>query len=406
MLKTQVYTNKKMNVAKRVIKKKKSNKKKNGLNTMSPFRTVDEITRQLASSSISPAKQVKPYVACRLNPFMSGKATSGIPDGKNSQYVVVDAYSVDTLTQLPSTFVLQTVSAMPSMLWMNSVTGPFVVNGTVYNAASALTPTATSLTTSWAQLAIIPNFNGLLSAGNGSGSEDPWNASSARFVTIGYRIIYTGPVNTCSGSISVVPNKVSIKESSGTTTTNVLATGTNTSLVIPQANTTVASYLNTGVGYANVDFDCSSAIITKNSLTVRPEQGLVIIPRPGKGSFDKKPLFTNRPQFLVGNFTTQAAPNTLASLLRQGTVNVIPSGCVVFVENDFENFMIQFNGINSDASYRIETVVCIEVNPQVTSILNQVAIKASPNDQAALSQADLLTTQNPSANPYSGRQPR
>lgn len=314
---------------------------------------------------------MSPYVSARVNPFSA--SAHALPDGQNQNFICVDYHVANSLTSLPSQFVIQTIPSLPAMAAIASTAGAITVDGVVQAVSSAYTPSEITASTTWCPLAILPplaNFYGAL----GGITPDPFNATKARFVVCGYKIIYTGPVSTCAGSITVTPNNLSMQPAS-ITTTSVAAAGTNIAVQnIGNDGVTVRNYATQNATIHNVELQSNAAALTKESKTFRPEETVLVLPRYLASINNPTDMFSGSYP-IVGNVGSLNGPLNLVNFFRSANVN--PNG-VIWYDDNWEAFQIVFNGINADASYRIETVVCLEMTLQQNSVYAPLAKEKSP----------------------------
>lgn len=332
-------------------------------------RTPGTIIRTL-NSPRRPQGNVSHYALCRSNPF-AGHGGSSIPDGKNTNFVVTDTFTVNTFTPTTAgqTIVIQTLNCLPSLAMIASTAG-LVVDSTAVAASSALQPTASTASTTWYPIGIPGPYVGTGAAG--ALFADPYNSTTARVISVGYRLLYIGPATTCAGSITITPNPVAW----GTTSTS--ADG-GFGLVPPTIAGAAGTQLHTGAVALDVDMTINPVVMTRASLTVRPEQGLYVVPKHKSTEFKLQPTY-NMPYAPIANANTSLLGNLNTLFRPSGGVN--PG--VVFFDNDWMTYQIVITGLNSDASFRLETVLCMEYNPAVSSPFYPLSIKQSPDSAAQL----------------------
>lgn len=314
-----------------------------------------------------------PYVVCRTNPF-HGHGGSAIPDGKNSNFVVTDTFSVNNFTPSAAgqTIIIQTLNALPALAMIGS-TQNFTIDGTLVTALSSLQPSSAS-NTSYYPCCIPPPLVG--QALLGAGFNDPYNSTTARMISCGYRLIYTGPATTCAGSITVTPNPI------GWGQLATQASGGFT-ISIPTIAGVAGANLAAGAQLIDCDITINTTSITRASKTFRPEQGVYVVPTHRSSDFKMNPTLVCSVA-PVANLTTATGAATVSSMFRPaGGVN--PG--IVWFDNDWTTYSIVIQGMNSDASFRLESVVCMEYNPAITSAFYPLSIKASPTSQKQIEDA-------------------
>lgn len=350
----------------------------------SATRTPSSIISNI-SKSFTAVKTVisDPYINARLDPFTH--AAGAIPDGQNQNYICLDLHSADTLTNLPNSFVIQTMPCLPSMGLVGSTAGSMTVNGVVHAALTQYRPNASNTTTTnWAQICIPNVLNGYYT-GLGVQKNDPWNATKARVGVMGYRIIYTGPVSTCAGSITVTPNQVGFTSFGIVSSTTSSATTWTVTSTLP-AGTAGTDTVALNTPLIAIEMDINPTNLTKESKTYRPEESILILPRYLAKSNLPKDIYQGTYP-LIANANGATANVTYFNL---GSKTPASSGGVVWIDDDWESYQIAFNGINSDASYRIETVMCFEANLQQNSAFTAVAKEKAPHNNTVMYVSEMM----------------
>lgn len=357
------------------VPKRKQNKPPKNGSLKNTIRTPGSIIATF-SSQRSVSRPLSHYVKCRSDPFR-GSGAAAIPDGSNSNFMVVDAFMVDTITAPGSSFVFQTIPTLPALGMIASLS-TLVVNGNSVGPVADLQPGSTP-NHQWYPMCIPTPY--AISTLPGIVINDPYSAVTARMISVGYRIIYTGPATTCSGSITVTPNSMGL-ELVGTTTTNAT---TGVTLSTTKADNSLGSAIAGGTPVLNAEISINSSALTRASVTVRPEQGLYLLPTHRSTNHKVQPTVITPYAVLAGSSPTSTGASR--HLLKQS--NGIDFG-VIWYDTDWSGFQVAFNGINSDASYRIESVLCMEYNPSVSSTFYPLTMKSSP----PLSTPQLTQAQN------------
>jgi len=284
---------------------------------------------------------------------------------------------------------MQTLPTLPSLAAVASTSGNITVDGVAFGSSSAYQPLWLTNSTSWTPISTHPSlqiYNAL-----GAITADPWNATKARLVNVGYRIIYTGPVSTCAGSITVTPNSIGLSQAT-MVNTNAAAVGQQLACVQTTAaggSTTTYCYAQTPV--VTMDWQANASALNKKSFTLRPEEGVIIVPRYMAESMLPQDIFLSAYP-AAANFGSAPLPNTIQNTLRttSGT-----AGGIIWYDDNWEGYQILFNGINSDASFRIETVACIELSLSQNSAFAPLAKEVSDRDPAVLAIAKELNSKLP-----------
>lgn len=336
-------------------------------------RTLGSVVNALGSKS-PPQDYGSHYLSCRLSPFNAG-GRAAIPDGSNSNFIVVDAFSVNSISASTAgqSFIIQTTPTLPSLAMISSLNN-ITVDGVVISASTGYQPGG-SLGTSWTPICIPSSFS-LASCIPGTLYADPWNSTAMRFVTFGFRILYTGPVTTCAGSIVVTPNNIAYVES-----TSVVAAGLNVS--VGNASAVSVGNLPSNTPILSTDFNANLSAMTRASRSFRPEQGIELLSRHAGTTYELVPLMTTPGAPILAG-TGVAPSTTVPCILRQTGIGGQLNGGIIAYDNAWSGFQIAFNNVNADASFRVEAVVCLEVNPSITSAFYPLTQKSSPMQKGAL----------------------
>lgn len=328
------------------------------------------------------------FLNCRLNPFGSmGKAA--LPDGSNANFVVTDSFAYDVITFSGTggakTFILQTTPTLPHMALVGSTSDGFVVNGVPTGSLSSYAVGAVP-GQSWTPICIPAIFN--TSCVPGSTYADPWTASTMRFTNMAFRIVYTGPVTTCAGSITVTPNNMAYTDANATTQEGLRVFPAN------QAGTAQANAYPRGTPMLATDISVNEGAFTRASRTFRPEQGVTLICRHTGSSYDNVTI-GRTPYVAIATPQSTGGTTDITAAVRQITRNGIEFCGIACYDNNWGGFQVTFNNINPDASFRIESMVCMEVCPMVTSPYYPMTQQSSPKaDPKALDAANEHLNKN------------
>lgn len=344
-------------------------------------RTTSTIINALARKPAN-APHAHSYISCRLDPFR-GDGRTAIPDGSNSNYVVTDSFASDriSVSTAGASFTIQTSTTLPALALVNSLDA-ITVNGVSISASAALLPSATA-NRQWVPICVPSAFQAI-DVKPGQGVTDPFQCSGWRIVTIGFRIVYTGPVNTCAGSITVTPNNVTYSPQNMTTAAGVVLKAWG------PAGTDLGAYSNNTPLLA-ADVSNSSTAMTRASRTFRPEQPITLLSRHSGTTYRVTPTAAT-PYGVIANSPVSTSPSAdFYNYGRQLAGN--SANGVLSYDNDWSGFQICFNNLNADASFRIESVVCLEVNPGVTSPFYPLTSRTSPSDKTAIEAAERAVAQ-------------
>jgi len=371
-----------------------------------PNRTIMSISKDLQKPFKTSMPKLPPYVHCRIDPFGSD-GTSSIPDGANTSFITSDTRMFDniSLTQPSLTgtysFAIQTLPTLPASALITGTSGALTVNGVaITDATFQTTLNGPNSTYYQAPLSVLPPYLGTASAtGNylpGSANNDPYNSNTARLVAAGYRLIYTGPTLTCQGIITVTPSDVGIADGPDTfAATNPLGIRDTAGTIVAIAQSTPQLVLDSGN---------NPKAMTRDTVTLRPEQGLTFIPRH-KGSNYKVQPTTDLAKAILANAgaiggtggNNMFGRNNLAAA---STYN----GGVIWYDNDWTGCKICVQDVNFDATFRWETIWCMEYNPAPGGVLSTLTKEATKSAPSEIIQAEKILAQMPIAQPLSGRQ--
>lgn len=362
----------------KVQKRKPRQRMRKRLNN-NKVRTLGTVVHSLAAKSPT-LKYSNPYVHCRRSPF-TGRGGAAIPDGGNSNFVVNDTFAIDTISvsTAGASFIIQTTPTLPSLAMVASL-GPLTVNGTSITANGQWQPASDALGKQWTPIAIPSSFIGAYTPG--TNTLDPWNSTSWRFIAIGYRIIYTGPVVTCAGSIVVTPNNVSYAPGTMSTAAGAVLRATS------NTNTDLGAYL-ASTPLLQMDITSNPVAFNRASRTFRPEEQIMLLAQHSGTNFDSKPTPGVSYGVVSSNSVASNVPISAYNILRQ-----VGNNGVIVWDNAWSGYQIAFSGLNADASFRFETVVCFEVNPSISSPFYAMTIKESPRDPLAVEHGNKASGEN------------
>jgi hypothetical protein len=343
-------------------------------------------------------KKLSDYVMCRMNPFR-GSGKGSIPDAGNFNFVVVDEMTYDNIsfnTGFTGELIIQTMPTLPCSAFI-TLTSPdqngLVVNGVSVKASQSVTPPTYAST--YYPLSILNPYKyspGIAPGSYGGFAVNPYGANAARLVACGYKLTYTGPVNTCAGSITVTSNDTSMTYYSLVASDD--PDSQNLVVLNPQM-TTVLTPTN-GTQMYSLNYNSNLTALNRESRTVRPEEGLLFIPKHKSKDFKIQPI-SEMAYGVVANITTGSNNhiNVLSTDNLAGNFNY--RGGITWFDNDWSGAQIRFSGINPDASFRWETIWCMEYNPAVGTVMQTVAIKSSPDRPGDINTAQIMTSNAPLA---------
>jgi len=349
-------------------------------------RTLDDIMKTLSYGMTTMAIGNKNhYMACRLS-AMAPQNPPEIPDGMGGKRILTCLYKQDVLSingASGATISIQLLPWLPAPLAIQTTTGTPLMNGTnlsIYGSRPG--GAAISLMGTTGAWVTAPGFP----------TVSPYGASAVRFVSIGMRIRYTGQASTCAGLLqcyrqtTTLGNPVTVTTSSSTNT----APTTGVFMDLTNINGTVLNYVEVGTTVMQVEgLTGPNSTPSCGVTTFRPEQGIVVRLNH-KGAFHEVPWLQNYAgvaQALTNNYATGDLNNMFVTFSNDGSTT--QSGLCAW-DNDWDSSVVRIVSPNSDASYLIETCVCLEVYPTATSQFFPLARDAGPKNPAMIATTEKI----------------
>jgi hypothetical protein len=375
------------------------------------YRTADSIQRSLASAARQMTTKESDYVHCRMNPF-EGSGRTAIPDGGNNGFIVSDVTMYDTFT-VPAgiTTTIQTLPTMPCSAMITPSSGTINVNGTVFTPYAA--GAATGQANNWAPLSIMPVWQapnavttGVTQLTPSQTPVDPYSATTSRLVAQGFRLVYTGEAQLCSGFITVTPNDIAIQEFQTTSGANPPPYGT-CNLVVVDPNQATYYVAPQGTTVLNMDFSVNPTAMTRDSVSFRPEEGVLFIPKHKAKDFKNKPVVDCAYGIAMNaDYATIGTMNVISNALMANGTTTTPSsfgGGIVWYDNDWSGAQITISGCQTNTPFRWETVWCFESNPSNGSVMSNLTRKTEPDQPKQIERAANIQTAQPVAIPANGK---
>jgi len=330
-------------------------------------RDTHTITTQLQKSFKKMVVKSNPYLDSRLCCSYIVSPPS-IPDGKSGRHVCYCAYGLSRIAQTnPSggTFsfhvqlqpwfpILAAVTQTTTGLQIDSSSYPNIYGTPGYPVAGLCSPAIYGSAVGGQFSQIAP--------GSQQGYADPFAASSGRIVSATYRIMYTGPVQTCAGCIRTFDNHIQLQAGP-----DITYYGTATSST---GGTSMSLFNNTGSVVGSVSLD--TPILTPDgsiapapvagSVTLRPEQGAVIRLSHKTNDFKSQSFLSPLYGITCSQTAVPAQYNAYSSLfyVTGNATNTIGGGIALF-DNDWQGVHVLFDNVNTDATFQIEACVCMEL---------------------------------------------
>jgi len=337
---------------------------------------------------------VDSYVQCRVNPGM-GMKSQGIPDGSNTNYVVVDHFTIDTIEQNTTRpWVIQTLTSLPMLACVTPYgsttnTNDISVNGTTYGSNSE-NVSGTGQLAGVYPLSVPTPYSAAPIAG--AYYQDPYRSTTARMVAVAYKLKYTGQPIAAQGTYTVTPNTWAYNVEGVASGGSLSAVGTEVSVTHPDDQTNLTA-VRGGVSILSVDGTNDLTAFTVDSKNCRLDHDLWILPRHHSDNFKMVPTrpYTYPVVFQDTNVTDSSQENLFSG---RSTGDVNCSG-VIWYDNDWANFQIVVSGAAAGSTFTWETFACFEYTLGSSSVYTPLAIKQSPTNKAAITVANKLVNSVP-----------
>jgi hypothetical protein len=363
-------------------------------------RTLDTITRDLARATINP-KGGKSWLSCRLNPWSNIGSMSLLPDGSSDPRLVYDYYTYgDIAVSAAATgFNIGIFAALPWNAAVKVLSGkltltPMFTDGGV--SASACSASASK----WTPL----NYTNSASAVHypdkiNTGFNPPQfiSADKMRITSLGWRLTYTGPVSTAAGIVTVTSSPPACEPAF-----EKIRGKMNWS----DAQGVVGGFVIT----SNASVMClpitpPSAVAQKDAVMARPEKTLQGIVRKNTPIFNWQ-NWANSSMYMVSlnpgedilngdlNSLTTAKFDASGTYTNSSTSNM---ASVNLFDSDWDIPNINVSGCNADATYRLETWMCVEYVPLSNSVYYSVASKDMSGTIETVSKMEKIVNDKPVA---------
>jgi hypothetical protein len=359
-------------------------------------RTTNTIESTLAKAERKMAKMTfDPWLGCRLAPWMNTGTSALLPDGVRDPRLAMDLYSYCNVSGLSAgtnfSFIVYPFYPWNAAIVVDS--GKLSL-GTI-NAATAV------VTVSAAYTQTPCNFT----AAATSWVDDPFatssktyvNADKGRVTSMGWRLLYTGPVNTCAGIVNVtsspLTNDPTIPKVKGT-------------ISVQGSDLGGVGSIGTATKSVNViPMSPLGATSSKDMVTSRPEAGLKGIVRHSSSTFPWKeiweqPVLLTQAAVGVDNVGGNVAAMNSSKYGTTGVYDAVAPtnfGTVQMIDDDWDQVRVSVTGPNTDASFRFETWQCIEFVPNVNSVLYGIANSDTKGSVEVASKLDMQANKSPVA---------
>jgi len=390
----------------KMISRKNANKQRRGqrqvqVSTKAP--TLGELQEGVQNMTLTPQRLGDPYLDCRISPY-SSKGGMGIPDGRNHKYIVVDHFVADTIVVSSSNgFTILTTPTLPATAAIRGggadAAVELTINGNSYKNGFTTNPGLNS----WYPLGVPAEWAGTDTfPGQGFGN-DPYTSASARCVSVQRRLLYLSSAVNATGIIAVTPMKLGL--SVGPTTTLAATTPTANNIVgalYADSTQTSLTACKVGTQILSGDMGYNTSVFTRDTVTTRVENGVTVIGKHYGEVFRILPTVDN-PYLLSIDAPSAASSSggTQVACFWCGTTvagNSKNTG-VVWYDDDWEGTQIVVTGNVTGATFRLETVVCMEYSLQTTSAFAPLSIQNSPERVGVVRKVDRVVNALPVAVP-------
>jgi sporulation protein YlmC with PRC-barrel domain/uncharacterized protein YkuJ len=354
-------------------------------------RTIGKVEKTLinVNKGVVSKKVVQPgidmsYLTCRLDPFR-GSGSKGLPDGSNIKRFVIDHAGFTDINVLGSCtgFTLHLVP---------NVSTPITIIPIDSGGASSLKITTGN--NNYNVNAVFSNNGVAIAAGTYSEFNNafpfthPGSGEKSRFITMGMKIIYTGPANTAQGLINCrdAPTEYGYER---------LAPGTVNGYTA-EANTTQNYMTGTNSKAISLDTPYGTSITTmpKDTKTFRPEEGAVMLAKHNTSVYRWIDW-----QSAGAALTLPSAAYSLISTTQNWTYSGGngPAPLLVNYDADWSSPEMVVSGVNSTCSFRVYYTHCVEYDCSPGSLFSKIVTNPPPANAAAIAIADAVQSNSPVA---------
>jgi len=323
------------------------------------------------------------YIHCKFDPLNSGTSL-GLPDDTSIRRIVSDIRTfVDFTIPANGELQLKITPTLPWAGWAKPLTPDVAYNiegVTLNHKAPAINSNV---------YYPIGRMNRLTPNGFfviGGSNPNTYNATKARIITVGWRLVYTGAASTCSGTITVNENSIGVTGDSPNTNALGLLSGADA--------LTLATTVGPGSAMERrIEFSRDLGLVAKDTVTARPETAL-------KGLLKHVGPYQWRTMSDYGELlvdATTGGPSNVASSMVLATPTSY--GLYYMIDPDYTSTDIRIaTGINP-GSYRLECVHCVEFQIHPDSVLYDMTPPPPKPDPMAIQASDAAIRRLPPAMP-------
>lgn len=341
---------------------------------------VNSLTKSMNKMNIRASQKMKPYVQARLACCVP-RTLPRVPDGSNSRVIRLCFYSVDRLSFTGAgakSATLQFNPWIPCPGVVMSPSGDTVLNGFTLPANPGTIGGGFGMPMQFASLA-----KAYTAPGSTSNAFDIYNAASLRIVAQTHAIRYTGPVNTCSGVVRAWENENSLDNAGEVTTYSATATQPNTgvSAQVFGAGTLWTRSVPIGTQILAYDGFGALATIPATAMSGRPEQGMTLRLPHKTNNYKYVPVMNIPPVIAAATILSSTTAVNAYHLFFEAT-NSLPN--IFAYDNDWTGMNVLLDNVNADASFSIESCVCVEIVPLASSAFYPLGDSHSQTDMSAI----------------------
>jgi hypothetical protein len=205
--------------------------------------------------------------------------------------------------------------------------------------------------------------------------------TQARYVTIGYRMFYTGAASSAQG-LMIVDNLGFKQDSEGPDNAEILGYINGAA-----GAATIAAGTSAWASVESTAFD-SNGYTTRQQLVTRPEHGVQgVLPM-----LESSRAHTFKPWWEYGHMLVADTTSPIANWTVLGgnqIANQNPSATAVFVDSAFGETNIT---VTLPGSYRLEVISCLEQDLEPTSALIDLSHKSKAWNEPVLATDDMLNS--------------
>lgn len=351
-------------------------------------RTLNSIERRLASNTPSHARMANHYAACRFDPFSPLPTAVRIPDGRGKAVLTRDyKTSYNVVVSDSESLEFRVSPTFPYPIRFHQRNAPTsTVNGFALGVPNTTTPPGASVAPLVGAPVDTPMSSLFGTSGVTNAAVDSTNFIGARFVSLGYRVFYTGTAAKAEGVI-IVDNlsarlTASAKDVTAITQFGFSPTGTLANIAVA-ADTAPYIYV-----------DCTPfeyTTMTSDQVVLRPENGV-------HGVLKMSKLASDHPfagWFDTGAFIVQSALPTNNSMdtIYAPSLNVSSNATTKRLGAFFwDDAFMEVNIRLPPGSFRVELITCIEMELAMQSSLIDMARPSPIYDDAALRRDMMLNS--------------